>query len=77
MVPCSDQRVSHDDEDTTLVGYRLLRFDQLPRVGNTGAHRVPHTVDQFTVGAAKGWRIATVDVENAPRMRDQTEEQAA
>jgi len=56
-----------DDEDyTTLAGYLLSRFGQLPAPGDNCEYRGPHGTFRFTVLQIDGRRIALVSIEKIP-----------
>ena len=58
--------VADGDEYTTLAGYLLARFGQLPSVGDACEYEASHAMYRFTVMHLEGRRIAMVDVEKLP-----------
>ena len=69
----TDGLVDDADEYTTLAGFLLARFGQLPTVGDQCEFNTSHAVFIFKVMRLEGRRIAMVDVEkrfNDPQLND-------
>jgi len=58
--------VDEEQEYSTLAGYLLERFGQLPQPGDACEHISPHARHRFEVVRLDGRRIASVRVERLP-----------
>jgi CBS domain containing-hemolysin-like protein len=54
--------VNEDDDYTTLAGYLLNYFGQLPKLGDICEHKRPEAIFTFEVVRIEGRRIALVNV---------------
>jgi CBS domain containing-hemolysin-like protein len=63
--------VDEDDEYTTLAGYLLNYFGQLPKLGDICEHKRPEAIFTFEVVRIEGRRIALVNVAKQPIATDQ------
>jgi CBS domain containing-hemolysin-like protein len=68
----TDGLVNDEDEYTTLAGYLLNHFGQLPTVGDSCELVTPHAVFIFKVVGLEGRRISMVNVERQIQIEDQT-----
>lgn len=72
-----DGLVNDNEEYTTLAGYLLNHFGQLPNVGDSCELDLPHAIFIFRVVRLERRRIAMVHVEKHPKSEDaQTGEMA-
>ena len=62
----SEGLVDDDEDYTTLAGYLLSRFGQLPAAGDTCDYKAAHGTFKFTVVHIDGRRIAQVIIEKIP-----------
>jgi hypothetical protein len=63
--------VDEDDDYTTLAGYLLNYFGQLPNLGDICEHKRPEAIFTFEVVRIEGRRIALVNVAKQPIAADQ------
>ena len=64
----TDGLVDDDEEYTTLAGYLLNHFGQLPKVGDSCEFETPHANFTFKVVRLERRRIAMVNVEKHPNV---------
>lgn len=67
----TDGFVYEDDDYTTLAGYLLNYFGQLPKLGDICEHKRPAAIFTFEVVRIEGRRIALVNVAKQPIATDQ------
>lgn len=67
----TDGLVDDDEEYTTLAGYLLNHFGQLPKVGDSCEFETSHAIYTFKVVRLERRRIAMVFVEKQPRVESE------